>query len=109
MLAWGRLARAAAARPGAVIGSPGLAQSLGFGKRLDEDTPVPRAVARMVAFGAASRTGSVLAVCVALPDVPFQQRRRLSMPAQLAHEYWGHRQCRPASATPRPVGAEVGL
>ena len=109
MLAWDRLARSAAARPGAVIGSPGLAQSLGFGKRLDEDAPVPRAVARTVAFGAANGTGSVLAVRVALPDVPFQQRRRLSMSAHLAHEYRSHRQPGPASATPRPVGGEVGL
>lgn len=109
MLGWGRLERAAAARPGAVVGSPGLARSLGRGKRLDEDAPVPLAIARTVAFGAANRTGATLAVRVALADVPFQQRRRLSMSAQLAHEYRGHRQPGPASATPGPVGAGVGL
>jgi hypothetical protein len=109
MLASGHLARTAAGRPGDVIGRSGLARSLGRSKRLDEDAPVPRAVARTVAFGAENRTGATLAVGVALPDVRSQQRRRLSMSTQLAHEYRGHRQCRPASATPGPVGAEVGL
>ena len=106
MLAWRRLARTAASRPGTVIGSSDLAQSLGLGKRLDENALLPRAVASTVGFGAANCAGSRLAVRTALPDVPFQQSQRLSMSAQLAHECCGHRQPRPASATPEPVGSE---
>jgi hypothetical protein len=106
-LAWRRLARLAAARPEALVGTVDLAQSLGLGQGLDKNAPISRAVARMVAFGAADRTGATLAVRTALPDVPLQQRRRLSMSAQLAHEHWGHRQPGPAPAVAGPVSAEV--
>jgi hypothetical protein len=108
-LAWRRVARIAAARPGTIIGSAELAQSLRLGRRFDKDASISRAVARMVAFGAAKRTEATLAVRTALPDVPCQQRQRPSVSAQLAHQYWGHRQPGLASAVPQPLSVEVGL
>ena len=61
-LAWRRLARIAAARPGASVVTAELAQSLGLSQRLDDYGPMPRAVARMVAFRGAARNRGALAV-----------------------------------------------
>jgi uncharacterized RDD family membrane protein YckC len=94
---------------GALGPSTTLARSLGLGQGLDKDATMSRAVACMVAFGAANRTGATLGPRIAIPDVAHQQRRKVSTSTQLAHEYWAHRQPEPASVTPEPVRAEVGL
>ena len=108
-VAWRRLAHLAAARPGTIISVADLAQSLGLSQSLDMDAPMARAIARMVAFGTANRSGATLAVRTALPDVPYQARRKLSLSSQLAHQHWGSRQPAAAPATPGPAVAEVGL
>lgn len=89
-LAWQRLARLAVANPGGQVESVDLARSLGLGDGLSRNAPISRTLARMVAFGAAARTGDTLAVRLALADVPQRQLRRLSRTAQLAHQRWGH-------------------
>jgi hypothetical protein len=108
-LTWRRLARLAAVHPGGVMGTAELAQSLGLGQGLEKNAPVPRSIARMVAFGAARRNGPTIAVRLALPDVPAQQRQRLSSSARLAHQYLGQRQPGHGTAGNGPIAAEVGL
>jgi hypothetical protein len=108
-LTWRRLARLAAVHPGAVVDTVELAQSLGLGQGLEKNAPVSRSIARMVAFGAASRNGPTIAVRLALPDVPAFQRQRLSSSARLAHQYLGQRQPGHGTAANGPVAAEVGL
>ena len=109
-LTWRRLARLAAVHPGAVVDTAELAQSLGLGQGLEKNAPVvPRSIARMVAFGAARRNGPTIAVRLALPDVPAQQRQRLSSSARLAHQYLGQRQPGHGTAGNGPTAAEVGL
>jgi hypothetical protein len=108
-LAWRRRARLATARPGTVVGTAELAQSLGLSQGLERNAPISRTVARMESFGAAARSGRTLPVRTALPDVAPGHRQRLSVPAQLAHGLLGQRQPSASSAGAGPVGAGVGL
>lgn len=89
-LCWQRLSRLAATGPGTEVDTADLSRSLGLGDGLGRNAPVSRTLARMVAFGAASRTGDTLAVRLALADVGARQLPRLSRSAQLAHRRWGH-------------------
>ena len=108
-LAWRRLARLATARPETVVGTAELAQSLGLSQGLERNSAMSRTVARMVSFGAATRSGMTLAVRIALPDVAPGPRQRLSVSARLAHGLLGKRQPLAGSAGQAPVGAGVGL
>lgn len=105
-LCWQRLSRLAATGPGTQIDTADLSRSLGLGDGLGRNAPVSRTLARMVAFGAATRTGDTLAVRLALADVPDRQLPRLSHSAQLAHRRWGHTLDTPATPdSPIPVMA----
>lgn len=100
-LCWERLSRLAATGPGTQIDTVDLSRNLGLGDGLGRNAPVSRTLARMVAFGAAARTGDTLAVRLALADVPDRQLPRLSRSAQLAHRRWGH----PVDVPAYPEGA----
>jgi hypothetical protein len=71
--AWQRLARQAAAISSSSLDVADLSLSLGLGESLGRNAMVSRTLARLVAFDAARRQGDVLAVRLALPDLP--QRR----------------------------------
>jgi hypothetical protein len=90
-LCWQRLARLAAARPGAEIDTVDLAVSLGLGESLGRNAPISRTLGRMVAFGTAQRSGDILAVRRALPDMPERMTGRLSYTARVAHQHWASR------------------
>lgn len=108
-LCWQRLSRIATARPGAAIDSTDLAVSLGLGESLGRNAPLSRTLGRMVAFGAAVRSGDTLAVRRALPDVPQRMLGRLSYTARLAHQHLARL---PAQPAPRPqvtTSAEVSV
>jgi hypothetical protein len=87
-LCWQRLSRLASARPATAIDSTDLAVSLGLGEGLGRNAPISRTINRMVAFGAAVRSGDTLAVRRALPDVSQRMLGRLSYTARLAHQHW---------------------
>ena len=88
--AWQRLARLASARPGVTIESADLATSLGLGDSLGSNAAISRTLGRLVAFDAAQRGADIIAVRVALPDLPARRTARLSPSARLAHERLGH-------------------
>lgn len=88
--AWQRLARLAATRPGATIDSVDLATSLGLGDSRGPNAAISRTLGRLVAFDVAQRGPEVIAVRVALPDLPARRTARLSPSARLAHERLGH-------------------
>ncbi len=88
--AWQRLARIASARPGATVDSTDLATSLGLGDSLSSNAAISRTLARLVAFNAAQRRLDLIAVRVALPDLPARRAARLSPSARLAHERLAH-------------------
>ena len=88
--AWTRLARIAATRPGVTIDSTDLATSLGLGESLGANSAISRTLGRLVAFDAAQRGADIIAVRVALPDLPARRTARLSPSARLAHERLGH-------------------
>ncbi len=94
--AWQRLARLAAVRPATVIDTADLAVSLGLGEGLAQNAPISRTLCRMVAFHAAERHGTTLAVRLALGDVSGRQLDRLARSARSAHDqiiwYRGQRQ-----------------
>ena len=96
--AWTRLARIAKTRPGLTIDSVDLATSLGLGDRLGANAAISRTLGRLVAFDAAQRGTDIIAVRVALPDLPARRTVRLSRSAYLAHERLGHSRL-PASPT----------
>lgn len=68
--AWQRLARIATTRPGVTIDSVDLATSLGLGDSLGSNAAISRTLARLVAFDATHRGPDIIAVRVALPDLP---------------------------------------
>jgi hypothetical protein len=86
--AWVKLAKIAAFAPGSAIDTVELAASLGLGRGLGPNAAMSRTIGRMVAFGAAARSGDTLAIRRALPDIPSHQLGRLSRSAQLAHRRW---------------------
>ena len=98
--AWQRLARIAAGHPGAAIDSADLAISVGLGERLGPNAAISRTLGRLVAFNVVQRKDDVIAVRVALPDLPARCVARLSASARLAHELLGrsHPPRRPATA-----------
>ena len=96
-LAWERLARQAAAAPGSEVGCADLARSFGLGDSLGHNAPLSRSLARLVAFGAASRPSQgSLAVRLGLPDVSARQLARLSRSANIAHQRWAQGLWQPA-------------
>ena len=99
-LCWQRLARLAAARPGTAIDTVDLAVSLGLGESLGRNAPISRTLGRMVAFGAAQRSGDILAVRRALPDLPDRMTGRISYTARVAHQHWASRTTVPAATPP---------
>ena len=106
-LAWERLARQTAAAPGSEVDCADLARSLGLGDGLGHNGPLSRSLARMVAFGVATRPSEgVLAVRRALPDASARQLARLSRSANLAHQRWGQGTW-PSAAAPEPAGLEL--
>ena len=102
--AWQRLARIASTRPGVTIDSTDLATSLGLGDSLGSNAAISRTLGRLVAFDAAQRGPDIIAVRVALPDLPARRAARLSPSARLAHERLGHSRL-PASSTATPSTA----
>ena len=88
--AWQRLARIATTRPGLTIDSVDLATSLGLGEGLGANAAISRTLGRLVAFDAAQRGADIIAVRVALPDLPARRTVRLSPSARFAHERLGH-------------------
>jgi hypothetical protein len=96
--AWLRLARAAQQSPGATIDMADLARSLGLGTGMGPNAPISRTLGRLVAFGAAQRSGDTLVVRRALPDVPQGLLASQAASARLAHERLGRTQ-----VTPRQV------
>jgi len=88
--AWQRLARIASTRPGVTIDSTDLATSLGLGESLGPNAVISRTVGRLAGFDAARCGVEVIAVRVALPDLPARRTARLSPSARFAHERLGH-------------------
>jgi len=109
-LCWQRLSRLATVRPETAIDTTDLAVSLGLGESLSRNAPISRTLGRMVDFGTAMRSGDILAVRRALPDVPERMVGRLSYTARLAHEQWARLAPPPTSArqTTAP-STEIGL
>ncbi len=112
--AWQRLARIATTRPGATIDSVDLATSLGLGDSLGPNAAISRTLGRLAAFDAARRGTDIIAVRIALPDLPARRTARLSPSARLAHEQLGHSRSPAWPATqPRPTvdqpSAPVGV
>jgi len=88
--AWQRLARQAAAISSSTVDVVDLSVSLGLGENLGRNALVSRMLARLVAFDSARRQGDILAVRLALPDLPARRLSRLSHSARLAHERFAH-------------------
>ncbi len=103
--AWQRLARIATTRPGVTIDSTDLATSLGLGDSLGTNSAISRTLGRLVAFETAQRGADIIAVRVALPDLPARRTARLSPSARLAHERLGrsHHPAWPATQAPATV------
>jgi hypothetical protein len=76
--------------PSSKIDITDLSVSLGLGESLARNAVVSRTLARLVAFDAARRQGDILAVRLALPDLPERRLTRLSYSARLAHERFAH-------------------
>jgi hypothetical protein len=108
-LCWQRLGRLVTARPATAIDTADLAVSLGLGDGLGRNAAISRTLARMVAFGAALRSGDSFAVRRALPDVPEHLTRRLSYTARLAHQHWAHQTAPQPTACQTTTSREVGL
>lgn len=94
--AWQRLARVAAAKPGAIVDSADLARSLGLGENLAANASISRTLGRLADFGCAYRANDAIAVRLALPDVSEAQARRLAPSARLAHEHLARHTARPS-------------
>lgn len=105
--AWQRLARVAAAHPGASIDTVDLAVSLGLGEGLGPNATISRTLRRLVIFGLAQQGPETIALRLALPDVSVAQARRLSASARLVHERLGSRGAR--AATTEGQGASADL
>lgn len=103
--AWQRLARLAPTRPGVTIDTAEFATSLALGESLGSNAVMSRTLGRLVAFDAAQRRPQVIAVRVALPDVPARRAVRLSPSARVAHERLGRspQPAWPATALPATV------
>jgi hypothetical protein len=86
-----------------------LAVSLGLGESLARNAPISRTLGRMVAFGAAQRSGDTLAVRRALPDVPERMLGRLSYSARLAHQQWARLGPGLSASQPMAPSTEMGL
>lgn len=108
-LCWERLSRVATFRPETSVDTTDLAVSLGLGESLARNAPISRTLGRMVAFGAAQRSGDTLAVRRALPDVPERMVGRLSYSARLAHEQLARLAAGPSSSHPIAPSTEVGM
>ncbi len=112
--AWQRLARIASTRPGVSIDSVDLATSLGLSDSLGSNAAISRTLGRLVAFDVAQRGAEVIAVRVALGDLPARRAARLSPSARLAHERLGHSRLpawpatAPAATVEQPTSA-VGV
>jgi hypothetical protein len=102
--AWTRLARLASTRPGVTIDSTDLATSLGLGDSLGANSAISRTLGRLVAFDAAQRGADIIAVRVALPDLPARRTARLSPSARLAHQRLSHSR-QPAWPAAQPPAA----
>ena len=92
--AWLRLARVAGESPGSTLDMADLARSLGVSTGKGANAPISRTLGRLVVFDAAHRSGDILAVRRALPDVPPRLIAVLSASARLAHERLGHTRAR---------------
>lgn len=84
---WQRLARTATARPAATVDTADLAVSLGLGHWLGANAPLARTIDPLERFGTIRRTGDILAVRTALPDLHPRSLARLSASARLAHQH----------------------
>jgi hypothetical protein len=102
--AWTRLDRLASTRPGVTIDSTDLATSLGLGESLGANSAISRTLGRLVAFDAAQRGADLIAVRVALPDLPARRTARLSPSARLAHQRLSHSR-QPAWPAAQPPAA----
>ena len=100
--AWQRLARLAASGTNQTIDTVDLAVSLGLGANLGPNAAISRTLGRLVAFGAAQRADTIIAVRTALPDLPARHTSRLSATARLAHEHL------PRRPTPTPAAVRTG-
>ena len=100
---WQRLARTATARSAATVDTADLAVSLGLGHGLGANSPLARTVGRLEHFEAIQRTGDVLAVRTALPDLAARQLARLSASARLAHQHLATT----TGSSPQPVGPRI--
>jgi hypothetical protein len=108
--AWQRLARQAAAISSSNVDVADLSLSLGLGEGLGRNAMMSRTLARLVAFDAARRQGDVLAVRLALPDLPARRLDRLSHSARFAHDRFAHGASAPAVTTgPIKPAMAVGL
>ena len=104
--AWTRLARLASTRPGVTIDSTDLASSLGLGESLGASAAISRTLGRLVAFDVAQRRADIIAVRVALPDLPARRAARLSPSARLAHERLGHSRIPAWPAAQQPTAVD---
>lgn len=84
---WHRCGRMAAAREPSNLDMADLATSLGLGRGMGAHAPLSRTLSRLVWLDAARRNGDILAVRLALPDLPFRRLERLSPSARLAHHH----------------------
>ena len=108
-LCWERLSRVATFRPEIAVDTIDLAVSLGLGESLARNAPISRTLGRMVAFGAAQRSGDTLAVRRALPDVPERMVGRLAYSARLAHQQWARLGSGPSASQPMAPSTELGM
>ena len=96
--------------PSSKIDITDLSVSLGLGESLARNAVVSRTLARLVAFDAARRQGDILAVRLALPDLPERHLSRLSYSARLAHERFAHgTRSVTVTGTPLEPAMTVGL
>jgi len=83
--AWQRLARIATVHSPVRLDVAELAAGIGLGGRLGPTSTMARTLERLERFGTLRRSGEVLAVRVALPELPESRVARLCASARLAH------------------------
>ena len=88
--AWSHLATVASEAPDSTLDMADLARSLGLGTALGPNGPLSRTLGRLAAFDALQRSGEVLVVRRALPDMPYGLLAQQSASARAAHERLAH-------------------
>jgi hypothetical protein len=72
--------------PTSKLDTTDLAVSFGLSENLGRNSQMSRTLARLVAFDGGRRQGDMIAVRLALPDLPERRLSRLSYSARFGHE-----------------------